>query len=59
MVHLIRLQIEHLKACSEIASSRINNWQEFCLQETGIMSLEENLCFMIRMPLRLQVAQAR
>ncbi|XP_074621519.1 E3 ubiquitin-protein ligase UBR4-like isoform X3 [Acropora palmata] len=34
--------IEHLKACSEIASSRINNWQEFCLQET------ETLPFLLR-----------
>ena len=28
-------QIEHLKACSEVASSRISNWQAFCLQEKG------------------------
>ncbi|XP_068695175.1 E3 ubiquitin-protein ligase UBR4-like isoform X2 [Montipora foliosa] len=29
--------IEHLKACSEIASSRISNWQEFCLEETDML----------------------
>merc|ERR1719193_961641 len=29
--------IEHLKACSEIASSRTDNWQKFCLANGGVV----------------------
>lgn len=35
IIILLWFQIEHLKACSEVASSRISNWQAFCLQEKG------------------------
>lgn len=27
------LQIEHLKACDEVACTRTSNWQTFCLEE--------------------------
>ncbi|EDO43429.1 predicted protein [Nematostella vectensis] len=30
--------IEHLKACSEVASSRISNWQAYCIQEKSGLS---------------------
>ncbi|XP_031553032.1 E3 ubiquitin-protein ligase UBR4-like isoform X2 [Actinia tenebrosa] len=30
--------IEHLKACSEIASSRISNWQAYCIQDKSALS---------------------
>lgn len=29
----ILFQIEHLKACQEMAASRTLNWQKFCLQD--------------------------
>ena len=34
--------IEQLRACEEIASSRTNNWQAFCLKEKS----ESNLFFL-------------
>lgn len=30
------LQIEHLKACSEVATSRTINWQRFCQKNDGM-----------------------
>jgi len=27
------LQMEHLKACSEIATQRTINWQKFCMKD--------------------------
>ena len=31
------LQIEHLKACSEVASQRTINWQRFCQKDEGVL----------------------
>jgi len=31
------LQIEHLKACLEIATSRTINWQQFCQRDEGLL----------------------
>ena len=30
-------QIEHLKACSEVASSRTINWQRFCNKDDSVL----------------------
>ena len=34
---MIFLQIEHLKVCSDIASSRPVNWQRYCQNNEGIV----------------------
>jgi len=33
------LQIEHLKACLEIATSRTINWQQFCQRDEGPLDI--------------------
>ena len=32
------VQIEQLKACDEVASTRTGNWQAFCLDEKSELS---------------------
>ena len=34
-VNCFTFQIEHLKVCSEIATSRPYNWQAYCRQHQG------------------------
>ena len=36
VTHIV-LQIEHLKACSEVATTRTVNWQRFCQREEGVL----------------------
>lgn len=47
-------QIEHLKACDEVACSRTSNWQTFCLEEkSNIVSLLSCSHILLSYPLSL------
>lgn len=47
-------QIEHLKACDEVACSRTSNWQTFCLEEkSNIVSLLSCFHILLSYPLSL------
>ncbi len=53
--------IEHLKACVDIASSRIQNWQKFCLKDEGVMAFLFQISFVLDdgvSPIVLQLLQS-
>uniref|UniRef100_A0A2R5LN58 Putative e3 ubiquitin-protein ligase ubr4 n=1 Tax=Ornithodoros turicata TaxID=34597 RepID=A0A2R5LN58_9ACAR len=39
--------VEHLKACTEIATSRTGNWQRFCLQDETILPFLFQVSFLL------------
>jgi E3 ubiquitin-protein ligase UBR4 len=53
--------IEHLKACAEIAASRTDNWQKFCLENDGVVRFLLTVSYQLDegvAPLLLQLLQA-
>ncbi len=53
--------IEHLKACVDVASSRTQNWQKFCLQKEDVITFLFQISFILDegvSPIVLQLLQS-
>ncbi|XP_013777424.1 E3 ubiquitin-protein ligase UBR4-like isoform X2 [Limulus polyphemus] len=53
--------IEHLKACTEIATTRTINWQKFCLKDESVLSFLIHVSFLLEegvSPVLLQLLQS-
>jgi E3 ubiquitin-protein ligase UBR4 len=53
--------IEHLKACVDIATSRTQNWQKYCLQDEAVLSFLLHVSFVLDdglNPIVLQLLQS-